>query len=92
MTESFILMALGIGIGYSIILWQHRSRATTVAAIGTQHAICSRSPMQRHPLRVAKFGACLVQGKRLTRRGVKGIRAKSIDDKYENRAPRWSCS
>ncbi|MDQ3776763.1 MAG: hypothetical protein M3461_21645 [Pseudomonadota bacterium] len=34
MTESFILMALGIGIGYSIIVWQHRSRATTAAAIG----------------------------------------------------------
>jgi hypothetical protein len=34
MTESFILMALGIGIGYSIILWQHRSRATTAATIG----------------------------------------------------------
>jgi hypothetical protein len=34
MTESFILMALGIGIGYSIILWQHRSRATTIAAMG----------------------------------------------------------
>ena len=34
MTESFILMALGLGIGYSITLWPHRSRATTVAAIG----------------------------------------------------------
>jgi hypothetical protein len=34
MTQSFILMALGIGIGYSITLWLQRSRGTTVPAIG----------------------------------------------------------
>jgi len=34
MTQSFILMALGIGIGYSITLWLQRSRGTNVPAIG----------------------------------------------------------
>ncbi|MGH8629055.1 MAG: hypothetical protein ACREYC_28630 [Gammaproteobacteria bacterium] len=34
MTQSFILMALGIGIGYSITLWLQRSRGTSVPAIG----------------------------------------------------------
>lgn len=34
MTQSFILMALGIGIGYSITLWLQRSRQTSVPAIG----------------------------------------------------------
>jgi len=47
MTESFILIALGIGIGYSIILWQHRSRATTAAAIGPNtemHSVAHEAP------------------------------------------------
>ena len=34
MTESFILMALGIGIGYSITLWLQWSTRTSVPAIG----------------------------------------------------------
>lgn len=34
MTQSFILMALGIGIGYSITLWLQRHRGTSVPAIG----------------------------------------------------------
>jgi hypothetical protein len=33
MTESFTLMALGIGIGYLITLWLHRPTATTAAAM-----------------------------------------------------------
>lgn len=34
MTQSFILMALGIGIGYTIALWLQRLRGPAVAAIG----------------------------------------------------------
>lgn len=34
MTQSFILMALGIGIGYAITLWLQRLRGTSVPAIG----------------------------------------------------------
>jgi len=45
MTESFILMALGIGIGYSIILWQHRSRATTVQRLSSSVGSAAGDPV-----------------------------------------------
>ncbi len=34
MTQSFVLMALGIGIGYAITLWLQRLRRPALAAIG----------------------------------------------------------
>jgi hypothetical protein len=80
MTESFILMALGIGIGCSIILWQHRSRATTVAAMGPNtdmqsvaHAAASTEG--------SKIWSLLSSGEATHAQGSKrGTCAKSIDE------------
>jgi len=79
MTESFILMALGIGIGYSITLWLHRSRATTVAAIGPNtdmqsvaHAAASAEG--------SKIGSVVSSGEATPQGSQMDICAKSIDE------------
>ncbi|MGH8563250.1 MAG: hypothetical protein ACREXW_03870 [Gammaproteobacteria bacterium] len=68
MTESFILMALGIGIGYSITLWLHRPRATTVAAIGPNTGMQS-----------VAHEAASTEGSKIGHVGM-GSCAKSIDE------------
>ena len=80
MTESFILMAVGIGIGYSIILWQHRSRATTAAAMGPNRDMQSVAHAAAST-KGSKIWSLLSSGEATHAQGSKrGACAKSIDE------------
>lgn len=80
MTESFILMALGVGIGYSITLWLHRSRTATVAAIGpnTDMQSVAHEPPSTEG---RKIGSAVSSGEATPAQGGQmGTSAKSIDE------------
>lgn len=83
MTESFILVALGIGIGYSITVWLHRSRATSVAAMGP--STCMQSVAHAAAsTEGSKIGSAVSLGEAIPAHGSQmGTCTKSIDEQVQ---------